>query len=184
MKENNRIVSDYKPEDVVKTVTYYSPHKGQGFDLPARDENGNLIAAKDGRGVEIYRKGKKIFQEIYTEFDHMIEIRTKNTELLCFKRVDFVKVNGKEVPVNPDLYEALEKLSDDPSTKIEREESYKNRVNPQAYAIEKELKETKAELARLKKGKAENTPTIKSMLEEQEKLQKEFESKGNTPKVK
>lgn len=169
------IVTDYKPEDVDKKVTYYSPHKRQGFDIPARDEEGKRIPLKDGQGNEVYRKGKKQYQEIHIGFDHIIEIRMKNTELLCYKVVDFIKVDGKTVPANPDLYEALEKLTNDPSTKIEREETYKKRMNPAAYLAEMELEKAKKQIAEMSKKLAEKDNAVEEMLKQQAELQKEIE---------
>jgi hypothetical protein len=183
-KDVVNVVTEYSPEDVVKKVTYYSPHKRQGFDIPARDEDGNLVPLKDGQGNEVYRKGKKQYQEIHTEFEHIIELRTKNTELLCFKVVDFVKVDGKTVPANPDLYNALERLTKDPSTKIEREETYKNRVNPAAYAAEIELGKAKEQIAELSKKVVEKENAVDAMLKQQAELQKELEEATKPSSVK
>ncbi len=175
-KEKVNVVKDYGQDDVVKTVTYYSPHNKQCFDIPARDEEGNLVPLKDAQGNVVYRKGKKQYQEIPLTFERIIVLRTKNTELLCYMKVDFVKgEKGKAVPANPDLYDALERLTKDGGTKIEREETYKQRVNPQAYAAEKELGAAKKRIEELEKATKEKESAVDEMLKQQEELQKELE---------
>jgi hypothetical protein len=172
---------------VVKTVTYYAPYKKQVFTVPARDENGKFVPLKDGQGNPKYYKGNPMYQEILKEFVTQSGIRTGSTELLSYFRVDFrakLDAEGKEVigknkktelePDNLDVYKALERLADDPGTKVEREASYKAKVNPEAYAKETELAKAHARIAELE---TQSVPkdAVQEMLEENKRLKADID---------
>jgi hypothetical protein len=181
-----------KKQEVVKSVTYYAPYSKQAFSVPVRGEDGKLVALKDNQGNQKYHKGYPQWQTKYMEFQTQVAVRTNSSEPLCFFRVDFFEKLDAEgklmldadknpilVPENQDVYDALEKLADDPGTKIEREESYKKKANPEAFEKEQELKAAKAENAKLKKQKAEKEDAVTEMLKENERLKAELsQAKG------
>jgi len=165
---------------IAKTVRYYSPHAKQGVSVKVRDENGALVPLKDARGEQKYSQGQPQWQTRLLEFRPLVEHRTNVNECLSFYAVNFIerkKENGEVevVPEKPEEYEALEALADDPSTKIEREDDYKRRRNPEAFEREKEVEAMKKEIEALKRSKAESQNGTKEMLAEMERLKRELE---------
>jgi len=162
---------------LVKTVRYYAPYAKQGVSVLVRDSEGKLVPLKDGQGNQKYAKGVPQWQTRLIEFVTQVGYRTNVNECLSFYAVDFVEgPDGKPVPVKPEEYEALEKLADDPGTKIEREVEYKQRRNPEAFERETELNAVKTELEELKRVKAEGQSGTAEMLAEMERLKRELKA--------
>lgn len=181
-------------KDVLKSVVFYAPYSKQGFSVIVRGSDGQPVPMKDNQGNQKYHKGKPQWQTKYMEFQTQVGARTNATEPLSFYRIDFYaktdsngipELDGKGEPVlvsdDVDVFECLEKLADDPSTKIEREESYKKKANPEAFEKESELKQAKAELAKLKKDGSKKEAVISEMLRDNEKLKAEINA-AKSPK--
>ena len=181
-------------KDVLKSVVFYAPYSKQGFSAIVRGTDGKPVPLKDNQGNQKYYKGKPQWQTRYLEFHTQIASRTNAAEPLSFYRVNFyakTDENGlpildekKEpiaVPEDVDIFEALEKLADDPGTKIEREEAYKKKANPEAFEKETELKLAKAELAKMKKDGTKKEAVIAEMLRDNEKLKAEINA-AKSPK--
>jgi hypothetical protein len=126
---------------IVRTVVYYSPHRQQSFEVPVRDKNGEEMLQKDRFGNLILgRNAQPVPLMKNQQFKVLID--SPKVGYQCVYRMDFVlDSEGNEVPVDRDTYEQLEKLADDSSTKIIREDTYKAQLNPTAFELEKQVRE-------------------------------------------
>lgn len=172
-----------KKSATTRILRYYAPYKTMAFTVIAKDDKGKPISVKDGRGEPRYSKGMPVYQEIGLTFRPQISVRTNSSEPLSYFELEVTEKDGELLVADKngvrgvDLYAALEKLADDPSTKVEREDAYRQKVNPQAFAVEKELEAARERIAELEeKRPSMGDDAIQEMLRENAQLKKELES--------
>jgi hypothetical protein len=140
-----------KKTEAVKPAkrVYFALYRQYGFDVPARDPNGNLVPLKDGQGNQKYVGGVPQHQEIHCQFQVYIDSPTKGYVSIypCKGRET---ATGDFVPDNPDEYAALEKMADDSAIKVMREKEYDHSVNPTAAALKVELEKRDKEIESMK----------------------------------
>lgn len=136
----------------IKRAVYYSPHRKQAIEVPIRDESGKFKLKTDKFGnVMLGRNAEPIILTKMVEFSVLVD--SPKTGYQCVLAVDFVKNDkGEAVPADKDLFEALEALADDPGTKIIREDDHKQKINPTAFELEKQLRAKDSETAALKEA--------------------------------
>jgi hypothetical protein len=126
---------------IVRTAVYYSPHRKQSFEVPIRDKNGEEMLQKDRFGNLVLGRNSQPVPLMKNE-NFRVLIDSPKVGYQCVYRMDFVlDAAGDEVPVDADVYAQLEKLADDPATKVIREDTYKAQMNPTAFELEKQVRE-------------------------------------------
>lgn len=169
----------YAPGAEVKRVTYYSPHRKQSFSVPIL-ENGEPKIKKI-KGDEVWVGGKPVYIDEMFNFQPLIESPVKG--FLCTFQVRFIAdKDGVPQPEDPRVYEVLERLADDPGTKIEREEKYAERTNPEAYQAQKIAREQKAKIDELNEVLAEKDSAIEEMKKREAELNAKLNSQLSQPK--
>jgi len=163
---------------IVRSVLYYSPHRTQGFTVPIR-ENGRFLIEHDPQGNVVLDRKKRPVSITKNELFQTLIDSPKIGYQSTYKVDFYVDEAGKEVPFDNDVFLQLEKLADDPTTKIMREDTYKASINPTAFELEKQLKEKDRTIAALQaeisNKNQESSDAISAMQKEMAELKSMLE---------
>jgi len=164
---------------IVRSVLYYSPHRTQGFTVSIRDENGRFLIEHDPQGNVVLDRKKRPVSITKNELFQTLIDSPKIGYQSTYKVDFYVDEAGKEVPFDNDVFLQLEKLADDPTTKIMREDTYKASINPTAFELEKQLKEKDRTIAALQaeisNKNQESSDAISAMQKEMAELKSMLE---------
>ena len=151
-----------RPDPVVgtKKAVFYSLNKKQGFRVPVRGQDGNVVLKlRPGTMMPQFINGRTIPE-------------LRDVDFVCIS--DNVKKGCLSIyqTDNQDEIEVLNGLAADDQTKIMTEESYKELVFPETNRLQKELKGKETELENVKTFSEKQADTIAKLEAEIESLTK------------
>ena len=144
--------AEMKKADRRVKVVYYSPFARQAFYVQHIGKDGKpILKTHPVTGVPIMSGGKYLFVETCEDFEPMVMQRTAKTDCLCIKQV-ISDEHGIFTSYQQAMIAKLESLSDDEGSYIVREQTHKQKTNPEAYEVERKMKALEKENEALKEN--------------------------------